>query len=214
MSRFSDDLVFGRFAESLLCNWLRHRCGYTVIPAYEIETPQHKGPRVFTPNQELVSPDALGIKGKDIRWFECKHKSVFTWFRKSKTWQTGIDKNHFEQYLKVDEHFGWQVWLLFLHESSTPNQLDVGHCPGPCPTGLYGGEISQLAACIHHESDRHGRHGMVYWNESSLRWIASAESVHKASVEFSQQMMAGVPNACGDEPAFAPGSRKKLINAG
>ena len=200
--QFRETLAYGKIAESQLINWLRFERGFTIIPAYEIEHPCGKGPRVLTPHQGLVSPDALGIKGADIKWFEVKHKNHFTWHRNTKRWTTGIDKHHYEDYLRVANHFGWPVWMLFLHKDPKPRADDIGHgCPAVCPTGLFCGEIVDLASKINHPSNKWGRHGMVYWaiedaaqGRHGLRRIASVADVLRAQMR--------VPDVLSDEPPF------------
>lgn len=190
---FSEYLAQGRVAEGAIANWARS-IGHTIVPAYEIEIAQGKGPQVFTPDTELIAPDMLCVRGNEIRWFEAKSKSHFTWYRIKQQWETGIDLRHYEHYIKVREHFGWPVWVLFYHPDPTPWQSDLDNgCPRQCPTGLFGNSIKQLQKCESHRSDRWGRSGMVYWAHHDLKRLAATEDVEAAMASTTNP---GTTNRC------------------
>lgn len=182
---FQNNLDFGRVAESLIAKWIMAN-GYSVLPAYEIEKHQGKGPQLFRANAQYVAPDILAI-GSNIFWAEAKHKTVFTWHRNTKQWTTGIDLRHYEEYLKVQECTNIPVWLFFYHKSPVPSFDDIRHgCPEACPTGLFGGKISELREREHHrclplDYQRsgylgHGHSGMVYWHDSAFSFHAPCEA--------------------------------------
>ena len=102
------------------------------------------------------------------RWrrIEAKHKTVFSWHRKTSRWVTGIDMHQYSQYQQVAKVHPIPLWLLFLHQQS------VSDGPGPCPTGLYGQRIDLLKGCENHRHENWGKSGMVYWGESSLKKMA------------------------------------------
>ncbi|MBO0799789.1 MAG: hypothetical protein J2P31_13290, partial [Blastocatellia bacterium] len=138
------------------------------------------GPRLFTPEMELVMPDLLVWKNGTTFWIEAKTKGHFTWYRQNGTWQTGIDRHHYDDYLQVWRNFdkSWEVWLLFLHETATPSVADQqAGCPPRCPVGLFGNRISFLQNHIDHFGPRWGRHGMVYWRLEDLQLLASLEDI-------------------------------------
>lgn len=140
--------------------------GYLVLPAYEIERPQYKGPRVFSASGNLVSPDLLVFKPGKVLWIEAKNKAAFTWYRIGGCYQDGIDKHHWEDYLKLRGRIDWPVWLLFLH---SPGRVAKDNPHGKIPpAGLFGGEILYLRECNPRPSDKHGKYGMVYWNITDL----------------------------------------------
>ena len=122
---FEDNLAFGRIAESKITRWILDREN-TVIPIYTMENEEdYKGPRVLLKDEQIVSPDLLVInKDSSVCWIEAKHKTVFSWHRRTKRWVTGIDAHHYSQYRRVMEIVDWPVWLLFLHISSEHNILD------------------------------------------------------------------------------------------
>src|SRR5690606_13964443 len=121
--------------------------GWTVIPVYETELGRHKGPQIYTPEYSFIAPDLMAFKDARFRFIEAKNKSVFTWHRKTETWQTGIDLHHYRQYLAVAEHFNLDVWLMFLHESAIPSAIDLKHsgCPSQCPIGLFANTLRRLS---------------------------------------------------------------------
>ena len=101
---FSDSLQQGQLGESIIAQWLRSR-GWHVLPAYEKEIDNGKGPRLFLAQgnrmSQLIVPDILGIRNGDFKWFEVKHKTRFTWYGKGKYFVTGIDKRHFDAKLRA-----------------------------------------------------------------------------------------------------------------
>lgn len=181
---FNDNYAFGRIAEGLIARWLM-REGWSLLPAYEIEIPSGKGPRLFAVGEELVAPDILAMKRARkkfiFQWHEAKHKTRFTWrYSDAKKWQTGIDLRHYLDYIKVQEQTV-DVRILFLHSSAIPSQFDLEHgAPSSCPTGLYGQSLRYLMEHEHHRDryDKYGReYPMVYWNEDDLIRLATLQEV-------------------------------------
>jgi len=179
-SSFQKQLAFGAIAETLIAKWLMRK-GYSVLPMYDIEYETGKGPRLFgsAANSQLVVPDFLGWKDGRQLWFEAKHKTTFTWYRKKSQWETGIDLHHWKSYLQVVERTRLPAVLLFFHRSTTPAIQDqkVAACPKSCPAGLFGGRIELLAERISHTDQRWGRYGMVYWADRDLRLFETLENM-------------------------------------
>ena len=180
---FQKNLAFGQIAETRIAKWLRSR-GNHLLPAYDIEYETGKGPRLFGPLQKLVAPDFFVFGSQQLFWAECKRKRVFTWHRKTQRWTTGIDLYHWRDYLQVAEVTRTPVWLLFLHENSSPDARDLRFgCPGECPVGLYGNDIACLRDHISRTCDAFsdgtgwGKSGMVYWAVDDLRLLASLAEV-------------------------------------
>lgn len=167
MTGFDEKLRQGRLGESLIARWLMRR-GFSVLPAYEVERGNGKGPRIFSMAGELVSPDLFVFKQGDgkVLWVEAKSKAAFTWHRISHSYQDGIDVRHWNDYSALRRRIDWPLWLLFLHG---PGHVAKDNPPSMIPpTGLFGGEITRLATCIDHRSDRWGSGGMVYWRCEDL----------------------------------------------
>lgn len=171
-TRFEQTLAFGKQGEKEIGAWLRSR-GYGVLHIYP-EGEEYKGPRLLVPDGALIAPDMQVFRDNRTLWVEAKHKSVFSWYRKGRYWTTGIDLKHYHDYLIVSDVTQRPVWLLFLHkQSSTPD--------GTCPTGLFGGDMRELARVESHRSTKWGRHGMVYWRYEHLKRLASLEQVYSAA---------------------------------
>lgn len=182
---FEKTLAQGRIAEGQCGNWLRLAQGWTLLPAYEIEIPQGKGPRLFLRDRQLVVPDIFAMKHKGkkflFKWYESKNKSCFTWHYISKNWQDGIDLRHYLDYIQVQEETKIEVYLLFLHSCATPNPRDIARgSPSSAPTGLFGQTLRYLMEHEHHR-DKYERgwrsYPMVYWNACDLERLASVEEV-------------------------------------
>lgn len=196
MSTFHKSLAKGRLAESEIARYLRLR-GWTVIPVYEIEEGQNKGPQIFMPDEEAVAPDLLVWKDRRFRFIEAKNKSVFSWYRKTGRWQTGIDNRHYKHYLRVGQHFDLEIWLMFLHESSEPDPKDrlYDTCPSECPTGLFGSTLKRLQQLKPRFDPRWGKSGMVYWNHEDLQLICALNELRAKETDsfvFERTSIAGI----------------------
>lgn len=180
---FEEQLAFGQMGESLIAQWLRRR-GYNILPAYEKEIDNGKGPRLFTASSEypqLVAPDLFVMGNGKFMWIEAKHKTRFSWYGKRKCWVTGIDLHHYEDYCRVADVTDLPVWLLFLHRDNHASLSDVNRwgAPRECPVGLFGEEVSFLRRPVNqsHTSGEYGSSGMIYWRHETLRHIAPVENL-------------------------------------
>lgn len=175
MSDFNQMLAFGKLGESAIAEWLNKR-GWNVLPVYEKQIDEGKGPQLFTPMGQLIAPDLFAFKPLDSKslWIEAKHKSVFSWHRKTRRWVTGIDLMHYGDYLKIDTLSPWPIWLLFLHVQSSIPERDE---PWPCPVGLFGQTINELKQKENHRHSNWGKTGMVYWWEKNLVRLASLDEL-------------------------------------
>lgn len=182
---FRNMFATGRLSESRIARWLIQEEQWNVLPAYDMELVTGKGPRLFTPQGELVVPDLLAMKlqGNEclLAWYEAKHKTRFSWYRRARSWQTGIDLRHYLEYLQVQEITQREVYLCFFHEGSAPSASDRANgSPSLCPTGLYRQSLRTLMVHEDHrgEYQRDGRrYQMVYWNEHDLVRVATVEQV-------------------------------------
>jgi hypothetical protein len=161
-SVFSERLQEGKIGESRIAKWFIER-GFTVLPVYEIEIGRGKGPQLFMPNKELIAPDMFIFRRNDGRqlncyWIEAKHKSAFSWHRKTNRWVTGIDLKHYEHYCEVDAQTPWPVFLMFLHKGEQAKDS-----PPNSPKGLFGNSLQYLKKHENHRSPNWGKTGMVYW---------------------------------------------------
>jgi hypothetical protein len=170
VNSFADSLSTGQLGESLIAQWLRRR-GWHVLPAYEKELGEYKGPRLFMAmgceSAQLIAPDLFTMRNGDFRWIEAKHKTHFSWYNIGKRFVTGIDLRHYGDYCRVADATGVDVWLMFLHRDENTWREDVikWGAPSKCPTGLFGNRLSELRKVENrsHISDKHGPSGMIYW---------------------------------------------------
>ena len=177
MGDFASSLRFGKIGESTIAEWFKKK-GYSALPVYEKQTDEGKGPQLYTPLEALIAPDILVFnKSRGVFWIEAKHKTAFTYHRKTGEWNTGIDQRHYDDYLQVAQVSPWPIWLLFLHEAGRAKDTPPGKIS---PTGLFGQELLWLDAHIHHRHGNWGNGGMVYWTNTALKKIATLKEVKEA----------------------------------
>lgn len=164
---FQAQLSQGKIGESLIAKWFNRR-GYNVLPVYETELAQGKGPRLFSPGKQLIAPDMLIFKTDNTFWIEAKHKTAFSWHRITEQWVTGIDVRHYKDYREISKFSPWPVWLLFLQTGGQAKDS-----PPNSPSGLFGNDLKYLSSHENHRSGNWGREGMVYWSISHLKELAS-----------------------------------------
>lgn len=176
MNKFAAQLQWGQKGEKLIAEYLCGRHKLAVMPVYDVQIQSGKGPQVFTADASYAAPDALLFNSQVARWVECKQKTSFTWHRNTQRFTTGIDANHFQDYLKVKEISPWPLWLMFLQGEGEAKDTPQGKV---APSGLYGGEIDYLKDNVNHTHANWGRHGMVYWAEETLHKIDSLKNMGK-----------------------------------
>lgn len=167
---FEQKLTYGKAGESRIANYFKSK-GYSVLPIYEKEMTEFKGPTLFGfDSSDIIAPDMLVFSESKCFWIEAKRKSAFSWHRNTGRWTTGIDMHHYENYLQIANKYSpWPVWLFFLHEDGTAKDTPQGKVS---PTGLYAGELLNLRENENHRNERWGKHGMVYWAKESLKKLA------------------------------------------
>ena len=165
---FSQSLATGKLGESSIAKWLLSR-GHCVLPAYEIEGGQYKGPQLYTERSPLIAPDLLCL-GKKLCWVEAKHKDAFTFHRISGRFVTGLDRRHYREYIEVQAATSIPVWIMFLHRGG------VAIDSPKSPSGLFGNSITFLKDHVNHEHDGWGSGGMVYWAINSLKKLGNVDA--------------------------------------
>lgn len=174
---FQAKLKIGQAGESAISRWFQGR-GFAVMPVYEKLIDTGKGPQLFLPNdRRLVAPDMFVFGDGKAWWIEAKHKTAFTWHRKSQRWVTGIDLRHYEDYLIVDSCTPWPVWLLFLQRGGQAKDS-----PAESPSGLYGNRLDYLRQHESHRHDNWGPSGMVYWSIDRLKLMAPLSDVVEVNI--------------------------------
>ena len=168
---FQAQLSYGQIGESRISNWFRGR-GYNVLPVYELELQQGKGPRLFAPTKQLIAPDMFIFKADNAYWIEAKHKTAFSWHRITRQWVTGIDLKHYTDYCEIDTFSPFPVWLVFLHEGGQAKDS-----PETSPAGLFGNTLKFLRENESHRHSHWGNSGMVYWSIDKLKKMADLKDV-------------------------------------
>lgn len=165
----------GKAGESAIAAWLLDR-GNAILPVYEKIISEGKGPTLFVEGHSFIAPDLLSMNLEDGRicWVEAKHKSGFSWHRKSHAWVTGIDIRHYLDYLEISRRLPYPIYLFFLQDGRTTK--DSPH-PGS-PSGLFGGDIKWLESQESHRSDNYGKSGMVYWRIDQLTKYAEYNTLN------------------------------------
>lgn len=179
---FQQKLAEGQIGESLIARYLRS-LGWMILPVYEKEIENGKGPRLFLPyglpEQDLIAPDLQGMKYQKIRWFEAKTKNTASFYKKKWRWQTGIDKRHWQDYRRVQDITNCPVWLLFLQQDKVDNNAPPN--VEPCPTGLFGCPVTQYWSDDGWYYRDGRRYDMVYWGIEELKRLATLADVLAAS---------------------------------
>ena len=111
---FAESLEMGKIGESHIAQHFLNK-GYAVLPIYEKEICEGKGPAIFFPDREIIGPDMMVFKQDKVFWIEAKHKNAFSWHRITERWVTGIDLRHYEHYQEIMKRTSWPVWLVFYH---------------------------------------------------------------------------------------------------
>ena len=170
-SSFEEKYTFGLAGECRIAQWLRSK-GNGVLPVYEKIVDSGKGPRLFLPDKELIVPDLFVFNRQRSLWIEAKHKTAFTWHRKTNKWVTGIDLRHYHDYLEIMEDTPWKVWLLFLQEGGQAKDS-----PPNSPAGLFGNDLAFLSKHESHQHENGGTDGMVYWANQALIRLAPLDAL-------------------------------------
>ena len=157
---FAKRYQFGRAGELEIQSRLK-KAGYNILATCQIVPESgHGGPRIVTPTKnDPVVADFFVWRGVVSRWIEVKHKSAFSWYRKTSCWVTGINLHQYRDYQEIERTSPWPLWLFFLHDGD----YAIGSPFPDSPSGLFGNKLSYLTAHEHHRATQWGSSGMVYW---------------------------------------------------
>jgi hypothetical protein len=174
---FAEALRVGQVGEGDILRYL-NAVGYNVLPAYEPLPGTYRGPQLFVPGgRQLILPDLLiwrvGEAGT-FRWVEAKRKTAWTWHRATSEWVTGIDRRVWREYVQIEEASGIPVWVMFLQAPGGVAK-DTPEGVGEGPEGLFSQSLARLQERVHHEHDRGGPSGMLYWTPEAFRRLCSFE---------------------------------------
>jgi hypothetical protein len=197
MATFADRLHFGKRIEYGVSQWLQCR-GNLVMPTdpakYHDESDSQRQtgplPELFNLRQRYKAPDLLVFPpDKDrklqpgdpeyrptVLFVEVKWKHAFTWYRKTHSWQIGIDREEFHSHWKLRKDYAIPVWLLIVVVGQESNALDVEHgAPMFCPSGIFTREILELEKCIDPRPESFNADNVLYFNHKDLKEVATLE---------------------------------------
>jgi len=175
LQSFEKSLEVGKVGELMIQNWFESK-GFCAFATCLMIGSDNKGPRVNMYNgQKRVAPDLLVFNDKKMYWIEAKNKNAFTYYRKTDTFQTGINLNHYNDYVEINKNFPHDIWILFLQREGVAKDSNKG------PSGLYGDTITELLKKIDHKTDE-----MVYWNEKDLTKIDTYQNVLEPPINKKQ----------------------------
>jgi len=120
MSRFDETAQYlkGLHAQEIVAELLT-RAGCYVIKSYDYSGKDgNKAPRMFGAMQSYILPDLDVARNGKRWWAEVKYKDHPNLWRKTNTLEHGIDKRHYDHYLRVQSETGCHVWLFVFEESS------------------------------------------------------------------------------------------------
>jgi hypothetical protein len=116
--RESTNFLRGRAGEQTVKCWLQKR-GWWVIPSYDYTGENgDKAPRMQGLSSSLIIPDLDIAKTGLRRWAEVKTKTKANHRWTTDTYEHGIDRRHYEHYLRVQEITGAHVWLFIVEENT------------------------------------------------------------------------------------------------
>lgn len=158
--RFEDTPEYkkGEIGQEIV-NGMLLRSGWTLNKTYE-QTGEGGAPKVYRMEEHgvlasIVLPDldVWRCSGKkwERRWVEVKTKGKADWTIKTRTYDHGINRRHWNSYLDIQEGSGFQVYL-FIYDMSKGN--------------IIVRPISQLAPVARlYTGTKMGKDGMVFFPE-------------------------------------------------
>ena len=164
---FANSLGIGKIGESHIAQHFLSK-GYAVLPIYEKEISEGKGPAIFFPDRQVIGTDMMVFKQEKVFWIEANHKTAFTSHRITERWVTGIDIKHYEHYQEIMNRTAWPVWLIFYHRGGQAKDS-----PAESPKGLFGNDLKFLVNNENHRHDNWGKSGMVYWAKDKLIFMGA-----------------------------------------
>lgn len=155
--RESDEFIRGRTGEHIVATELQLK-GWYVVPSYDYSgEDNNKAPKLQGAIASYVLPDLDLSKEGMRRWGEVKTKAEPTFTIMTQQFDHGIDRRHYEQYLKIQRITGTPVFLFIYEECS--------------------GDILYLSLNSLDEykrfSSRMGRGGMVFWPRDKFKKLCT-----------------------------------------
>lgn len=121
MSEFSDKLAFGEAGERQVRDYLTTQEQRMATAMFEFNP--KTAPKIYTPTEELTSPDIISYKDGQTIFVECKRKNQWVICNPYTERETGIDAKAWRQYKKLVEISKIPIEIYFLHENTQPTGL-------------------------------------------------------------------------------------------
>lgn len=173
MNSFEKKLEWGEEGETQICKWLNTFDEFSVMRVWaKVQGNLQTAPKIKIDGQYYSTPDIQVFQGKKRIFVESKRMTGFTFFRKTQTWQIGIDKAKLMEYRFLQEQLDQQIDLYFIVEGKKVVGTDQLH-----DSGIYRMNVS---AEIDHEWNMWSDNRqtlMVYWNEDQLTKLAEYDEV-------------------------------------
>lgn len=116
--RASEKFIKGQSGELQVAGLLQAR-GWYIIPSYDYSGDAgNKAPRLQGQRLSFVVPDLnIAREGKRL-WAEVKTKAAATFTHITRQLEHGIPTRHLQDYLKIQEITGCEVWLFIFEEDT------------------------------------------------------------------------------------------------
>lgn len=154
--RNSPQFIRGRYAEHIVAGWLQSR-GWHIIPSYDFSGEEgQKSPKLQGLTSGYAIPDLDACRSGKRYFVEVKAKATAPFYRIKGIHTHGISSRLYEDYKKVEQITGSEVWLIIYEE-------DTG-----C---LLGSRLKLLGKPIAYNGWKMGRDGMVFWPRENFKLI-------------------------------------------
>lgn len=126
---FEIQYLFGKDGEIIIHNKFVDY-GYLILPVWQFES--KCAPLLYGKKENYILPDMLIMKDTECAFIEAKRKRQYVNWNGIK--ETGICFRLYEQYMKIHNKTGIEVFVCFLHEQQEPTGLFLVNL---CTTGRF-----------------------------------------------------------------------------
>lgn len=112
---FEEKLAFGKEGEHEVGEYFM-KLGYSLLPLYQFT--EDIAPKIYSEVETIISPDIF-ISGKEKAfWVEVKTKN--RWINYNRIRETGLNKRHYDEYIKIRHNTKLPVYVVFNHKDDNP----------------------------------------------------------------------------------------------
>lgn len=112
---FKKKLAFGKEGEHEVADYFMKK-EYSILPLYQFD--DDIAPKIFTFNEEIISPDLFICGNNKTLWVEVKTKN--RWIKFRGVIETGCNERHYNDYIKVKKHTQLPLYMVFNHKDVEP----------------------------------------------------------------------------------------------